>query len=41
MAKPSKKFKAARIHISLPVTFFEESDQMAPKRGRASRSDVL
>lgn len=41
MAKPSKKSHAARISISLPVTLFDELDQMVTKRGYASRSDAI
>ena len=41
MAKPSKKTNAARISISLPVTLFDELDQMVAKRGYASRSDAI
>jgi CopG family nickel-responsive transcriptional regulator len=41
MAKPSKKSTAARISISLPVTLFDELDQMVSKRGYASRSDAI
>ncbi len=41
MAKPSKKSNAARISISLPVTLFDELDQMVAKRGYASRSDAI
>lgn len=36
-----KKSNAARISISLPVTLFDELDDMVAKRGYASRSDAI
>ena len=41
MARPTKKFNAARISISLPVSLFDELDEMVAKRGYASRSDAI
>ena len=41
MARPTKKSNAARISISLPVSLFDELDEMVAKRGYASRSDAI
>jgi len=42
MARPTKrKPTAARISVSLPVTLFDELDDMVAKRGYASRSDAI
>ncbi len=41
MARPPKKSNAARISISLPVSLFDELDEMVVKRGYASRSDAI
>ena len=41
MAQTRKKNTAARISISLPVTLFDELDDMVAKRGYASRSDAI
>jgi len=41
MAQSRKKLTAARISISLPVTLFDELDDMVAKRGYASRSDAI
>jgi CopG family nickel-responsive transcriptional regulator len=41
MARPRKKTTAARISVSLPVTLFDELDDMVAKRGYASRSDAI
>jgi CopG family nickel-responsive transcriptional regulator len=41
MAQTRKKNTAARISISLPVTLFDELDDMVTKRGYASRSDAI
>ena len=42
MARSSRrKSNAARISISLPVTLFDELDDMVAKRGYASRSDAI
>ena len=41
MAQSRKKPTAARISISLPVTLFDELDDMVAKRGYASRSDAI
>jgi CopG family nickel-responsive transcriptional regulator len=41
MAQSRKKLTAARISISLPVTLFDELDDMVAKRGYASRSEAI
>jgi len=41
MAPSRKKLTAARISISLPVTLFDELDDMVAKRGYASRSEAI
>ena len=41
MARLRRKPNAARISISLPVTLFDELDEMVAKRGYASRSDAI
>ena len=41
MVRSRKKPNAARISISLPVTLFDELDQMVAKRGYASRSEAI
>jgi CopG family nickel-responsive transcriptional regulator len=41
MVQTRKKNTAARISISLPVTLFDELDDMVAKRGYASRSDAI
>ena len=41
MARPTKKSTAARISVSLPVTLFDELDEMVAKRGYASRSEAI
>jgi CopG family nickel-responsive transcriptional regulator len=41
MVLSRKKNTAARISISLPVTLFDELDDMVAKRGFASRSDAI
>ena len=41
MARKTKKSNAARISISLPVSLFDELDEMVAKRGYASRSDAI
>ena len=41
MARPTRKSNAARISISLPVSLFDELDEMVAKRGYASRSDAI
>ena len=37
----TRKSNAARISISLPVTLFDELDEMVAKRGYASRSEGI
>ncbi len=39
--QPKKKPTAARISVSLPVTLFDELDEMVAKRGYASRSEAI
>jgi CopG family nickel-responsive transcriptional regulator len=41
MARPRKKLTAARISISLPVSLFDELDEMVAERGYASRSEAI
>ena len=41
MPRSRRKSIAARISISLPVTLFDELDDMVAKRGYASRSDAI
>jgi len=41
MAQSRKKPTATRISISLPVTLFDELDDMVAKRGYASRSQAI
>lgn len=41
MAKSRKKDSAARISISLPVSLFDELDEMVNKQGYASRSEAI
>ncbi|MCE9609978.1 MAG: nickel-responsive transcriptional regulator NikR [Chthoniobacter sp.] len=41
MPRSRRKPNATRISISLPVTLFDELDEMVAKRGYASRSDAI
>lgn len=41
MARPRKQSTAARISISLPVSLFDELDEMVAEKGYASRSEAI